>query len=407
MDTTIGDFKTASIGELPDNWSCPNLGRVTEKAQYGLSLPSGQSGIPYLKMSSIKDGKVKVESADRIELPENEIEKYALEPGDIVFNRTNSFDLVGKSALFTGWNEPVVFASYLVRLKVKLEVAEPSFIAQWLISDFARYKLKSIATPGVSQTNINPTVLRRTFPVPLPPLPEQKKIAEILSTWDEAVDTLTRLIEAKQRQKKALMQQLLTGKKRLPGFEGNFHYKRASEVFTNISVRNKQGAPLLSVTQDNGVVLRSDIERKINQDETKTHTYKVVESGDYVISLRSFQGGLEYSSLLGAVSPAYHVIRPILEIDEDYYRLYFKSYDFVGHLAVAVIGIRDGKQISFSDFSFLNIPYPDPKEQKAIAAVLNTADEEIALLTQQKEALETQKRGLMQRLLTGKVRVQV
>jgi type I restriction enzyme, S subunit len=112
-----------------------------------------------------------------------------------------------------------------------------------------------------------------------------------------------------------------------------------------------------------------------------TEGYKLVTPGNFIISLRSFQGGLEYSNYRGLVSPAYTVIEPIIRILDDFYRQYFKSYDFIGHLAVAVIGIRDGKQISYSDFSFLKLPYPPIEEQ--------------------------QKQGLIQQLLTGKVRVKI
>src|SRR5205823_10625762 len=129
--------------------------------------------------------------------------------------------------------------------------------------------------------------------------------------------------------------------------------------------------------------------------------------GDFVISLRSFQGGLECSRIRGAVSPAYHVIRPQIQIESEFFRHYFKSYDFVGRLAVAVIGIRDGKQISFDDFSYLRLPLPSLKEQKRIALVLNACEREIQVLENQLGAFKEQKRGLMQKLLTGQVRVQL
>lgn len=138
-----------------------------------------------------------------------------------------------------------------------------------------------------------------------------------------------------------------------------------------------------------------------------TEGYKLVEPGDFIISLRSFQGGLEYSEYRGLVSPAYTVLKPILKIDEQFYKFYFKSYDFIGHLAVAVIGIRDGKQISFDDFSALRLPCPSLAEQQAIATVLSKADNELKLYEQRLAALQLQKKGLMQKLLSGEVRVKI
>lgn len=138
-----------------------------------------------------------------------------------------------------------------------------------------------------------------------------------------------------------------------------------------------------------------------------TSGYKLVVPGNFIISLRSFQGGLEYSEYRGLVSPAYTVLEPTREINDAFYKQYYKSYDFIGHLAVAVIGIRDGKQISYSDFSFLKIPYPDVGEQQAIANVLTTAGQEINALQKRLDHLKQEKKALMQQLLTGKRRVQV
>jgi len=241
--------------------------------------------------------------------------------------------------------------------------------------------------------------------IQVPPLPEQRKISDILATWDMALEKLDSLIVAKERCKKALLHQLLTGEKRLKGCAVKISMKHASELFANRSERNTSRLPVLSVTQDQGVVLRSGMERKITHDQGNTHTYKVVNEGDYVISLRSFQGGLEYSAHNGAVSPAYHVIYPIVQIAPSFYRHYFKSVDFIGRLATAVIGIRDGKQVNYQDFGFLKLPYPDIETQKSIGAILDNCEEELRLLRAKRDALDQQKRGLMQRLLTGRVRV--
>ena len=99
------------------------------------------------------------------------------------------------------------------------------------------------------------------------------------------------------------------------------------------------------------------------------------------------------------------MLKPIIEIDKSFYRYYFKSAEFIGHLAIAVIGIRDGKQISYEDFCFVKIPYPNIKEQKTISSVLLQADKEIEIQKQKLAAMQAQKKGLMQVLLTGKKRV--
>jgi type I restriction enzyme S subunit len=127
----------------------------------------------------------------------------------------------------------------------------------------------------------------------------------------------------------------------------------------------------------------------------------LVEPGDFVISLRSFEGGLEYSRYTGLVSPAYTVLKPRLPICDDYYRHLFKSWQFIGRLAVAVIGIRDGKQVSYEDFSFLKLPYPKLDDQKRIASMLNQAEALIENHRRQLEKLRSEKCALMAQLITG------
>lgn len=239
----------------------------------------------------------------------------------------------------------------------------------------------------------------------LSPLSEQQKIAEILSTWDKAIEKQTQLIEKLELRKKGLMQQLLTGKKRLPGFSGEWKKVKAGLLFGSSSIRSNKLEPLLSVTQDKGVVPRDMLETRVTMPNGDLSSFKLVDVGDFVISLRSFEGGLEYSKYRGIVSPAYTVLKKKTDLSDVFYKVYFKSNDFIQRLAVAVIGIRDGKQISYSDFCYIKIPYHSLQEQNAIANVFVSCDDEILLAKQKLNHFQQQKKGLMQVLLTGKKRV--
>lgn len=203
------------------------------------------------------------------------------------------------------------------------------------------------------------------------------------------------------------MQNLLTGKNRLRGFGGEWKKLGAGEIFKSITVKGFEDEELLSATQDRGIIPRTMLEGRVTMPEGTTAGYKLVEPGDFVISLRSFQGGLEYSYYRGIVSPAYIVLKPKKKIDEEFYKQYYKSYEFIGRLATAVIGIRDGKQISYDDFCAVKIPYASIEEQTAIARVLQAADKEIQLLKTKTEKLSEQKKGMMQVLLTGKKRLKI
>ena len=244
--------------------------------------------------------------------------------------------------------------------------------------------------------------------ITLPPLPEQQKIAAILSTQDKVIELKEKLLARKQQQKKYLMQQLLTGKKRLPGFDRKWNYVKANEIFKSIVDKSHDGKlEVLSSTQDKGIVPRSQVDIDIKYNENSLSTYKKVCEGDFVISLRSFQGGIEYSNYAGIVSPAYTVLRAIVKIDAGYYKQFFKSSNYIKRLNVAVYGIRDGKQISYDDFGQIKIPVPPIEEQREVAKVLSTADHEIDLLQKSIEAEKQKKKALMQLLLTGKVRVKI
>ena len=211
----------------------------------------------------------------------------------------------------------------------------------------------------------------------VPQLKEQRKIASVISEWDDAISIAERQVENSKKQKKALIQQLLKGKKRLfddygNRFKSEWGNPKASELFGTVSIKNNsEDEELLAVTQDQGAIPRSILGRRVAMPEGSTKGYKLVVPGNFIISLRSFQGGLEYSNYRGLVSPAYTVLEPIRPIFDDFYKHYYKSYDFIGHLAVAVVGIRDGKQISYKDFSFLQLPYPPVEEQKKNSICFN------------------------------------
>lgn len=280
---------------------------------------------------------------------------------------------------------------------------ESDFYFQYLSSQYDA--IRELGNAGTQQ-NLSGGILK-SLSVPVPPTMEQRRIANVLSTWDQAIAATERLLANSQRQKKTLTHSLLGDRLRKISGKKALHREHASVIFLPRSTRNNDGLELLSVMQDVGVVPRNSLDRKVVMPEGSTSGYKLVEPGDFVISLRSFEGGLEYSKFKGLVSPAYTVLTSKRPIVDDFYRHYFKSTDFIGRLAVAVIGIRDGKQVSYEDFAFLRLPYPSIPEQEEIAQLLNGAE---AIIQKQKielALLKQEKAALMAQLLTGKRRVHV
>ncbi|MEZ5592360.1 MAG: restriction endonuclease subunit S [Gammaproteobacteria bacterium] len=389
---------------VPEGWSYRTLEKASKIIDCKHRTPLYvNSGIPVISPGTIKWGEIDfdtpIKRVTQIEY-ESLMDHCDIEAGDLVLSRNQSIGV----ASYVKTVKPFVLGQDTVLIKPKGNT--DSRFLFYCFQDNKTQRIIFKLAGGSTFSRINLRDIRKLKLV-FPPLPEQQKIAQILSTWDKVIDKLEALISAKQQRKKALMQQLLTGKVRLPGFKGEWDYIKAKELFGTISRKKNVDEELLAVTQDQGVLPRSLLERKVVMPEGSTKGYKLVVPGNFIISLRSFQGGLEYSNYRGLVSPAYTVLKPIVKISDGFYRHYFKSYNFIGNLAVTVVGIRDGKQINYDDFSFLKLPYPKLEEQQKIAAVLSAADAEIEKHQQQLQALKQQKKGLMQQLLTGKKRVKL
>lgn len=395
-------YKHTAIGWIPEEWEVKKLGELG-KVVSGLTYdPSNISsdGVLVLRSSNIKNRRLAF--TDNVYVKVSEGDFNPVQTGDILICvRNGSRNLIGKNALITEEAQGLAFGAFMALFRSE----SSSFLHQ--LFDTNLYLKEIHKNLGATINSINGSDLR-VFKIPYPPDREREKIAAILATWDEAITKTQQLTAQLQQRNKGLMQQLLTGKKRLKGFEHEEWKKsHANEIFKSVSVKNKPGEQLLSATQDKGIIPRNMLEARVTMPAGETASFKLVEKGDFVISLRSFQGGIEYSEYRGLVSPAYTVLKPARQINNSYYKHYFKSYDFIGHLAVAVIGIRDGKQVSYEDFSFLKLPYPSVQEQKAIAKVLDAAVNEVKLYEQRLAALQQQKKGLMQKLLTGEVRVKI
>lgn len=180
---------------------------------------------------------------------------------------------------------------------------------------------------------------------------------------------------------------------------GEWEYENGDELFEPILNKNHNSdLPILAITQEQGAIPRDLIDYHVSVTEKSVESYKVVEVGDFIISLRSFQGGIEYSNYLGLCSPAYIILRKKRDLISDFYRHYFKSFLFIQDLNRNLEGIRDGKMISYKQFSEILIPNPKKEEQQKIASCLSSLDELIAAHNEKLDALKDHKKGLMQNL---------
>lgn len=261
---------------------------------------------------------------------------------------------------------------------------------------------------GTAQPKLNKEVCGG-IPILLPPLPEQKAIAQVLSTADAAIQTTSTLIAQKELRKKWLMQQLLTGKKQLKGFSGEWKEVRLKDVTTNFSRRNKDlvDAKVYSVTNKSGFVLQSEhFEGKVAGEDLSN--YKIIKKNEFAYNpARVNVGSLAYfEEEIGVISSLYVCFKTTKDV-LDYFLLQFLQIDHTKHRieALGEGGVR--VYLWYDLFSKIKIKIPSIEEQTAIAQVLQAADKEISLLKAKAEKLREQKKWLMQVLLTGKVRLNI
>jgi methylase-S type I restriction modification domain containing protein len=190
-------------------------------------------------------------------------------------------------------------------------------------------------------------------------------------------------------------------KYRFPEFalDASIDYVAGGFIFDPITNRNHHAdLPILAITQEYGAIPRDEIDYKVSVTKKSLKAYKIVEKGDFIISLRSFQGGIEYSMYDGICSPAYIILRKKTNIIDQYYKYYFKSHRFIQDLNKDLEGIRDGKMISYGQFSSILLPKPDEEEQQKVVDCLSSIDDLISVEEKKLSLLNDYKKGWMQKL---------
>jgi len=391
--------------EIPSDWEVKTLGTLgTFSKGKGISKSELiESGIPCVRYGELYTKHDYVIKNYLSFISESTAsQSIAITKGDILFAGSGeTIEEIGKSAAII--KDDTAYAGGDIIILTTNLLTDSICLSYALESDFVR-KQKRRLGQGNSVVHIYARDLSKVA-ITLPPLPEQRAIANGLGKMDEAINANNQLIAQKALRKKWLMQNLLTGKKRLKGFSGEWKKIGAGGLFKSFTKKGFENEELLSATQDRGIIPRSSLEGRVTMPSSGIKGYKLVEPGDFIVSLRSFQGGLEYSYHRGVVSPAYIVLKPKEKINDEFYKQYYKSYEFIGRLATAVIGIRDGKQVSYNDFCIVKIPHPSLEEQTAIAQILQAVDKELTLLKAKTDKLKEQKKGMMQALLTGKKRL--
>lgn len=235
---------------------------------------------------------------------------------------------------------------------------------------------------------------------------EQQKIADCIESLDDLIGAENNKLKALQKHKVGLMQKFFpSSEESLPELRFKefanikIAFKSGGELFDSLSNKDhKCDLPILAISQEHGAVPREKIDYNVFVSDKSLESYKVVEIGDFIISLRSFQGGIEYSVYRGICSPAYIILRKKIDMCDQYFKYYFKTKKFIADLNKNLEGIRDGKMVSYIQFSELVLPVPDKKEQQKIADCLCSVDELINTQATKIEELRNHENGLFQQL---------
>ena len=232
----------------------------------------------------------------------------------------------------------------------------------------------------------------KTYKIGLPSIEEQKKIAKLLSLLDERIATQNKVIEDLKKLKCAIIEKLYAE------VRGTTYSYR--QLFNIINERNKQleYSNVLSASQEKGMVSREDLNLDIQFERSNINAYKIVRNGDYVIHLRSFQGGFAFSEKTGVCSPAYTILRPNGLLVYGYLSNYFTSRDFVKSLIIVTYGIRDGRSINVDEWLDMKVVIPSKEQQSHIVNVIKSIENKIKNEETHSNCLLNQKQYLLRQM---------
>ncbi len=398
-------YKDSPLGIIPKEWEVKRLGDLCyNQGDYGLNAPATDysADLPtYLRITDIDDnGKfihVEKKSVNNISADD-----YYLKNGDIVFARTGA--TVGKTYLYDKRDGKLVYAGFLI----KFSPNPTKLLSYYLKANTETQNYKnwvSITSQRSGQPGINATEYC-SYRIAVPPIKEQEQICNVLQLWDTAIEKQSELIEKFTLRKRALIQQLLTGKKRLPGFSEDWKEVKLGEIFIERNETNRSDLPLLSITGDKGIIYQSELDKRDISNDDKSKYKRICPNDIGYNTMRMWQGRSAISQLEGIVSPAYTIVTPIEEIDVRFMAMLIQQprvvYDFWTHSQGLV---SDTLNCKYPDFSQVKVNIPTKEEQKVIADMLYGVEKEIELANEKLVNLQSQKRGLMQQLLTGKKRI--
>ena len=362
------DVPALRFPEFTEEWKevpfASNLERLENGANYNTN---DKNGVPMSRIETISTGHINYTKVGYCSTPQK-IEHYVMQFGDILFSHINSLKHIGKTAYYNA-EQPLYHGMNLLLFRCNDNVDSKFFF--FLINN-ARFirKCQVLAKQAVNQASISTSDLRK-IRVNIPNKNEQLKIQRFLSLIEKRIEAQNKIIEDLKKLKSALVDKLYSS---ASGETSSFR-----QLFEVVNEKNKKltYSNVLSASQELGMIERSDINIDIKFEQDSISKYKIVRRGDYVVHLRSFQGGFAFSDRTGICSPAYTILRPNDMVVYGYLSYFFTSKPFIKSLKLVTYGIRDGRSINVEEWLDMTVTLPTRQEQSHIIAIINAIDDKL------------------------------
>lgn len=416
-------YKQTEVGVIPAEWDVRRLGDLarihTGIAKNTKAVLLDPIEVRYLRVANVQDGYLDLSEVSTIRIDRSDLRRFSVLPNDVLMNEGGDLDKLGRGALWRGQIQACVHQNHVFVVRCK-DGLLPEFLNAWTSSPAARRYFLLAGRQTTNLASINKTSLGQ-LPVPVPTdTTEQQAIAEALSDADALIESLERLLAKKRHLKQGAMQQLLTGKKRLPGFSGEWGVKRLGETATLKARIGWQGLTTAEYLDTGDYYLVTGTEFKngyidwnschyVDASRYKQDKYIQLKEHDVLVTKDGTIGKVALITDLprpATLNSGVFVIRPV----ENAFHPEFFYYLLCSNVFTEFLTqLSAGSTINhLYQKDFVSFVYRTPatiKEQTAIAAILSDMDAELAILEAKLAKVRSLKQGMMQELLTGRIRL--
>jgi len=403
---------------LPKGWRRVPLREVAEvrtgvaKGKTNLRDPVE---LPYLRVANVQDGHLNLSEVKNILVERDQVSRYSLKVGDILMTEGGDFDKLGRGDVWQGQIPVCLHQNHVFAVRPQKDRVDSRFLAALAASQHGRNYFLGCAKRSTNLASINSSQLK-SFPVLMPSLPEQQRIAAALATWDEAIIAAENVLANLRYQKVGLLRMLFKRRRNSDPADASWTYVDFDHVFERVTRKNVSGnTNVLTISGERGLISQREYFNK-SVASANLAGYTLLLQGEFAYN-KSYSAGYPMGAIkpltlydAGVVSSLYVCFRfrDGIKADRDFFRHYFEAGLLNDELTgIAQEGARNHGllNVGVGDFFKLRLHIPAVEEQRRIALVLNAAESEESSISEQIRLLREEKQALMQQILTGKRRV--